>query len=56
MVKCRYCRNRVYLLEAECCYCHRRRLSRRLEKALVGMFIAAQIAGFGFLLFHIASS
>src|SRR5688500_14442286 len=56
MVKCRYCRNRVYLFEAQCCYCHRRRYSRSTEKALLATVIAAHVFGFGFLLLRIASS
>ena len=56
MIRCRYCRNRVYFLEAECCYCHRRRMSRTVEKVLVAAFVTAQIVGFGFLLLRIASS
>ena len=56
MVKCRYCRNNVYLFEAQCCYCHRRRFSRSTEKALLATLIAAQVFGFGVLLLRIASS
>jgi hypothetical protein len=56
MIRCRHCRNRIFILDSRCCYCHRSRFDSLWEKALIFALIAAPLVGIGFLLMQIAAS